>query len=147
MNRSPVEEDGVKIVLGPGTGHGQGFLIKSKFSPCYEVYPSEGGHVEFAPRSELDQRLLAFAHEYIENSNNVENKRGKPKYRLNRMSHERLGAGPAIPLIYEFMKKEHENLPRIFETGDAKKTPDEINCHDVIQAAMLQNDPLCMKVV
>ena len=147
MNRSPVEEDGVKIVLGPGTGHGQGFLIKSKFSPCYEVYPSEGGHVEFAPRSELDSRLLTFAHEYIENSNNVENERGKPKYRLNRMSHERLGAGPAIPLIYEFMKKEHENLPRIFETGDAKKTPDEINSHDVIQAAMLQNDPLCMKVV
>ena len=45
------------------------------------------------------------------------------------------------------MKKEHENLPRMLETGDNKKTPDEINSHDVIQAAMQKNDPLCMKVV
>ena len=58
LNRAPVEDGGVKVVLGPGTGHGQGFLIKSKFSPCYEVFPAEGGHVEFAPRDELDMRLL-----------------------------------------------------------------------------------------
>ena len=54
MNRAAIEDGGVKVVLGPGTGHGQGFLVKSKFSPCYEVFPSEGGHVEFAPRDEQD---------------------------------------------------------------------------------------------
>lgn len=68
LNRSPIEEDGVKIVLGPGTGHGQGFLVKSKFAPCYEVYPSEGGHVEFAPRSNVDLRLVEFGKTYIETS-------------------------------------------------------------------------------
>ena len=52
------------------------------------------------------------------------------------MSHERLGAGPAIPLIYEFMKKEHASLDRVLETGENAKSADEINSHDVIQAAM-----------
>ena len=51
LNRAHMHDDGVKIVLGPGTGHGQGFLCKSMFSPCHEVYPAEGGHVEFAPRN------------------------------------------------------------------------------------------------
>ena len=134
LNRSPVEEGGVKIVLGPGTGHGQGFLVKSKFSPCYEVYPAEGGHVEFAPRNELDIRLVQFAYDYIENSGNIENSRSKDK--LTRISHERLGAGPAIPLIYEFFKKEHPSLPLILETGDSAKTADEINSHDVILAGL-----------
>lgn len=57
LNRNPIDESGVKVVLGPGTGHGQGFLVKSKFSPCYEVYPAEGGHVEFTARDDLDMRL------------------------------------------------------------------------------------------
>lgn len=63
------------------------------------------------------------------------------------MSHERLGAGPAVPLIYEFMKKEHDSLERILETGEDAKSPDEITSHDVIETAMTQKDPLCMKVV
>ena len=130
MNRAPIEEGGVKVVMGPGTGHGQGFLVKSKFSPCYDVYPSEGGHTEFAPRNEEDWRLMQFAFNYIENSNNIENKRGKKK--IARISHERLGAGPAIPLIYEFMKKEHASLERVIESGEDAKAADDINSHDVI---------------
>ena len=65
LNRAPIEEGGVKVVLGPGTGHGQGYLVKSKFSPCYEVFPSEGGHVEFAPRDEVDMRLLQFMEQTV----------------------------------------------------------------------------------
>ena len=145
LNRAPIEEGGVKVVLGPGTGHGQGYLVKSKFSPCYEVFPSEGGHVEFAPRDEVDMRLLQFGYDFIENSNNIENKRGKAK--LQRISHERLGAGPAIPLIYEFMKKEHASMTRILEQGEGAKQPDDINSHDVISAAIDQKDPLCTKVL
>ena len=92
----------MKVVLGPGTGHGQGFLVKSKFAKCHEVFPTEGGHVEFSARTDLDMKLVQHAYDFIENSDNVENKRAKGK--IDRISHERLGAGPAIPLIYEFMK-------------------------------------------
>ena len=145
LNRSPIDPDGVKVVLGPGTGHGQGFLVKSKFSPCYEVFPSEGGHVEFSPRTNLDMKLVDHAYNFIENSDNVENKRAKAK--LDRVSHERLGAGPAIPLIYDFMKQENPDLPRVLETGEGKKSPDEITSYDVISTANEKNDPLCKKVV
>ena len=90
-------------------------------------------------------KLVHFAYNYIENSDNIENLRGKGK--LNRISHERLGAGPAIPLIYEFFKSENPDLERVLETGPNAKTPNEIDSHDVINAAMEKNDPLCMKVV
>lgn len=63
------------------------------------------------------------------------------------MSHERLGAGPAVPLIYEFMKGEYPDLPRIFEAGETKKSPDEIDAADVIGAANDKKDPLCVKVM
>ena len=145
LNRNQIDPNGVKVVLGPGTGHGQGFLVKSKFSPCYEVYPSEGGHVENTCRDDLDYRLQKYAYEYIENSMNVENKRGKAK--LDRISHERIGAGPAVPLIYEFMKNEHPNDARILETGASAKDPNDINSHDIISSAMQKKDPLCTKVV
>ena len=118
-----MQEDGVKVVLGPGTGHGQGFLCKSKFAPCYEVYPTEGGHVEFAPRDQEEFDLLQFSHDYIKTSNNEENLRGKTDD-LKRISHERLGAGPAVPLIYEFYKKRHPEMELVLETGENAKTPD-----------------------
>lgn len=145
MNRSPIEEGGVKVVMGPGTGHGQGFLVKSKFSPCYDVMPTEGGHTEFAARTEEDMRLVQFAYNFIETSDNVENLRAKAK--IDRISHERLGAGPAIPLLYAFMKQEHTGLARVLEEGENAKSMDEISSFDVIQAALDQKDPLCKKVV
>ena len=89
--------------------------------------------------------MLQFAYKYIENSNNIENLRAKAK--LTRVSHERLGAGPAVPLIYEFLKEEHPEMERILEKGDAAKKPDELVSHDIISAGMKLKDPLCRKVV
>ncbi len=54
-------EGAVKMVIGPGTGLGQGFLTKSSFAPYYEVHPSEGGHSEYSVRSQEDFELLEFA--------------------------------------------------------------------------------------
>jgi glucokinase len=87
------------------------------------VYPSEGGHVEFAPRDQEEFELLQFAHEYIKTSNNEENLRGKTDD-LVRISHERMGAGPAVPMIYEFYKKKFPDLARVLEQGDDAKQPD-----------------------
>ena len=76
LNRTAVDHDGVKVVMGPGTGLGVGILTKSKFASCHEVYPSEGGHTDFSVRNEEDFKLRQFAIDYIENSKNIENKRG-----------------------------------------------------------------------
>ena len=41
-------EKSVKLVIGAGTGLGQGILIKSEEEGYYEPYPTEGGHVDFS---------------------------------------------------------------------------------------------------
>lgn len=37
----------MKIVIGPGTGLGQGILVKNEEDGLYEPYPAEGGHTDF----------------------------------------------------------------------------------------------------
>lgn len=114
------QEGGVKVVMGPGSGLGEGYLTKSRFSKCYEVFSSEGGHVDFNVTSDDDWKLRNFALKYIPTSENVENHRGRGP--LTRVSIERLCAGPAVPLIYEYIKEENKDLPRVLET--AEKTAD-----------------------
>lgn len=42
----------VKVVIGPGTGLGQGLLVKGADPDgWYEPYPSEGGHSDFSVRN------------------------------------------------------------------------------------------------
>ena len=133
VNRAEADPNGVRIVTGPGTGFGQAFLVKSKFAPCYEVYPAEGGHVDFPSRSKEDFEIFEFAHNYVENSQNVENLRGKSK--LTRVSIERICAGPSVPLLYEYFKTKFtaEDMPRHLETGPQAKNPDQITAHDIVQ--------------
>ena len=69
------------------------------------------------------------------------------------MSVERLCAGPAIPLIYSFMKTQHKDLEVILEKDTQFEKPceakkfDDIDSFDIINAAIKHKDPLCMKVV
>lgn len=79
VNKAEAIPNGVRIVAGPGTGFGQAYLVRSKFAPCYEVFPSEGGHVDFPAKTKEDFELFEFARNYVEHSNNVENLRGKTK--------------------------------------------------------------------
>ncbi len=74
-------------VLGAGTGLGQGFLL-----PCdgeYVVFPSEGGHVDFAPQSELEFQLRKYLIE---------------KHGISRVSEERVVSGMGIIAIYQFLR-------------------------------------------
>ena len=60
------------------------------------------------------------------------------------MSIERLTAGPAIPMIYAFMK---QKFPQLESALEKKKPFDEIYSKDVIDMAIKEKDPLCLKVV
>ena len=146
LNRAHIEDDGVKVVMGPGTGLGEAFLCKSKFADCHEVFSAEGGHTEWSPRSDFDFRLYEFAKHYIETSENTENLK-TPNKPIERVSVERVCAGPGLPLIYEFMKLEHPSLPRVLETGDKPLHVNDIVGKDILQAGLEKNDELCMKVV
>ena len=60
------------------------------------------------------------------------------------MSIERLTAGPAVPMLYAFMK---EKYPKLESALEKKKPFDEIYSKDVIDMAIKDKDPLCLKVV
>ncbi|MBT9311700.1 glucokinase [Leptothoe kymatousa] len=93
-------------IIGAGTGLGQGFLIN--FGGQYQVFPSEGGHADFAPRSELEFQLLHYLLE---------------KHSISRVSVERVVSGQGIISIYQFLRDrniitESEELGQIVRTWE-----------------------------
>ncbi len=70
-------------IIGAGTGLGQGFLIKT--GDMFQVFPSEGGHSDFAPRTELEFKLLKYLLD---------------KHDIQRVSVERVVSGMGIVSIY-----------------------------------------------
>jgi glucokinase len=98
------EADAPIGVLGAGTGLGEGFLLKQPDG--YHVYPSEGGHADFAPRSELEFQLLKYLLD---------------KHDIRRISVERVVSGQGIVSIYQFLRDRHyaEESP---EVGDVIRT-------------------------
>ena len=58
----------VKVIIGPGTGLGQGILVKNGDDGEYEIYPSEGGHADFSIKNEEDWKLAKYAKKFIEHS-------------------------------------------------------------------------------
>lgn len=74
-------------ILGAGTGLGECFLIRQ--GQQYQVFASEGGHSDFAPRSELEFQLLKYLRE---------------KHQITRISVERVVSGQGIVAIYQFLR-------------------------------------------
>ncbi|MBD2462562.1 glucokinase [Oscillatoria sp. FACHB-1407] len=74
-------------VIGAGTGLGQGFLMRQ--GDGYRIYPSEGGHADFAPRSELEFQLMRYLLE---------------KHKISRVSVERVVSGQGIVSVYQFLR-------------------------------------------
>ncbi len=80
-------EKRVFALLAPGTGLGQAYLLLDEHGR-HRPFPSEGGHVEFAPRDELEFDLLKYL-------------RGKLG---SRVSIERVLSGPGLVNIYTFLR-------------------------------------------
>jgi glucokinase len=126
-------------ILGAGTGLGEGFLTPSSDGQ-YRVYGSEGGHVDFAPRSALEFQLL----NYILEKNNLE-----------RVSVERIVSGQGIVSIYQFLwdKDNSQSSPELAqiykmwlqELGKEEKTVDL--AAEISKAALAQTDHLCQQTM
>lgn len=91
-------------VIGAGTGLGQGFLIRQ--GADYHVFPSEGGHADFAPRSELEFQLLKYLLD---------------KHQITRVSAERVVSGQGIVAIYQFLR-DRQYAQESAEVAEAIKT-------------------------
>ena len=80
----PLGAKGTISVLGPGTGLGVAHLWRDVQAGKYQVQATEGGHIDFAPLDQIEDAILA-----------------RLRKRHNRVSIERVVAGPAIVDIYE----------------------------------------------
>ncbi|MBD2493823.1 glucokinase [Nostoc sp. FACHB-280] len=115
-------------VIGAGTGLGQGFLIKQ--GNHYQVFPSEGGHTDFAPRNELEFQLLKYLLD---------------KHDIQRVSVERVVSGLGIVAIYQFLRdrKHATESPEIAQAvrtweQEAGRTEKSVDPGAVIGKAAIQ---------
>jgi len=74
-------------VIGAGTGLGECFIIRH--GETIRVFPSEGGHTDFAPQSALEFNLLKYL---------------LVRHNINRVSVERVVSGLGIISIYQFLR-------------------------------------------
>lgn len=93
------QSDAPIAVIGAGTGLGQGYLVHQPDG--YQVYSSEGGHVDFAPRTPLEFELLQYLLE---------------KHNIHRISVERVVSGQGIVAIYQFLR-DRDIAPESPEVG------------------------------
>lgn len=132
------QADAPIAVIGAGTGLGQGFLVHQ--AGTYNIYPSEGGHADFAPRSELEFQLLKYLLD---------------KHGITRISMERVVSGQGIVAIYQFLRDrqfaaESAAVAAVVtawerQAGLPTKTADPAAA--ISLAALEKRDPLCEKTM
>lgn len=89
-------------LIGAGTGLGECYMTPNGNGDL-TAYPTEGGHVEFAPRSPLELELLAFIQNRLSpTSIDLE---AKVADALPRVSVERIVSGKGLENVYEFLRR------------------------------------------
>jgi len=117
------QRDGAVAILGAGTGLGQ--AIVKPFDDQLVIIDGEGGHVDFAPRTEEEIALLQY---------------WLP--RLGRVSYETFLSGKGIARIFEFYRQQEtvtEALQQAMNTGDPAAA--------ISFAALQDKDPLALRSV
>ena len=116
---------GVVALIGAGTGLGQGYVIRS--GARVEVWASEGGHANFAPRDDTDWALERFL-----------------AARYGHVSCERVLSGPGLVDIYRFATTHlgSENPAVAEEIRRAPEPAAVVSMH-----ALAGSDPLCVRAL
>ncbi len=120
------EAKGAIAVLAPGTGLGEGYLLEDE--ALFFPQGSEGGHVNFSPVDDEQIALLQWL-----------------RKRHEVVSSEMVCSGPALSILYEFLKirgvEEMESVKtELSQVAD--KTP------VIVRSALSQSPcPLCVKTV
>ncbi len=130
-----VKQDAPIAVIGAGTGLGEGFLIPQ--GNKYQVFPSEGGHSDFAPRNQLEIQLL----KYLQH-----------KFEVQHISVERVVSGQGIVSIYQFLRDrsytaESSEIGKKIRLWEQKSEPTIDPAAIISQAAFKGSDRLCEKTM
>jgi len=129
-SRSKINKYGPKVCIGAGTGLGECFLTNTSDVPDYTCFPSEGGHVEFAPFNQLEQELSQY----------LKDKFGS----TDRISVERIVSGRGLADVYDFLaKKFPEEVDRTVDDEFRQKWVDQ----GVVVGSKAKDGNLCEKAV
>lgn len=114
-----------RAILGAGTGLGQALLVHC--GSHYEVLPTEGGHVDFAPQTEQQYELLralqrAYGH----------------------VSYERLLSGAGLVFIYEFLQARDGGPSTLLAQADAAALDPAAA---ISQSALAGDDPVAVQAL
>ncbi|MEI3801060.1 MULTISPECIES: glucokinase [unclassified Chitinophaga] len=125
LHRGAPDHTGNMAIIAPGTGLGMAGLYWD--GQYHHPFPTEGGHTDFAPRTDLDILLLRYLQE---------------KYDV--VSWERLISGPGITDIFEFLRdikgmEEPAELRAAMNAGDAAA--------EISKAAIAGRIPVCIKTM
>lgn len=126
ITSSPLLEGKVKAVVGPGTGLGTAMLFPAPYRKRFRHYviPGEGGHVNFAPASDLEWEFYNYL---------------RRELKLEHIVLERVFCGPYVPYMFRFFAEKHPEHP------DAKDHPKD--SHDVIGPGIARADSLYRKAL
>lgn len=124
LNAGEIQPGNVAVIAA-GTGLGEGMLFWD--GSAYQAVPSEGGHVDFAPRNALELELLSYLWS-----------------RHGHVSYERLVSGRGLVTLYEFLR----------DTGRGDEPPwlsarfrDEDPAAVISEVALRGDQPLCTQAL
>lgn len=86
-------DKGPKVCVGAGTGLGECYLTPAVGTGIYSCFPSEGGHVDYSPRSEIEIKMLKYLKEKFSST--------------TRISVERVVSGIGLANVYDFLAQEY----------------------------------------
>ena len=125
LQEGTVQAERPVAVVAAGTGLGEGALVWDGVR--YRAVPSEGGHTEFGPRSELEIELLRYLWK-----------------RFGRVSYERIVSGPGLVSVYEFFR-ERSKAPEPSWLSEARRQGDPAAA--ISQAAIEETDEVCSEAL
>jgi glucokinase len=120
LNEGTAEPDECVALISAGTGLGEAFITYGAGGA--RVHPSEGGHVNFAPRNELESELrdhLAAKHGHV--------------------SYERVCSGSGMPDVYGFLRERSGEPEPEWLTGEIADN----GASAITQAGVERRDPVC----
>ena len=122
---SGCEPSDLAAVVAPGTGLGQAYLKGG--SSSYQVFASEGGHVDFSPTTPETLALYNFL-----------------RTRFDRVSLERVLCGPGLKNIFDFVvESQRASVPPEIEKAFSDKKPAAV----ISDFAINHKEPLCQRAL
>jgi len=127
LSEGDTSQIGNRALIAAGTGLGEALLIWD--GRRHTPYPSEGGHVDYAPRNEDEIDLLRFL---------------KQKYN-GRISYERVISGMGLTSVYEFLREVRgmEESPKVAELMAAADDPNAV----ITEMALAAKSEICEKAL